>query len=154
MTQPVAHYLKPGPVTRRLMNPVLRAAMALGISVWGGRVLEVRGRKTGAVHRVPVNLLDLDGQQYLVAPRGDTQWARNVRAAEGRLWLLLGHRREERTATELTDADKVPVLRAYLRKWKMETGMFFDGVRPGSSDDEFRRIAPRHPVFVLGPKQD
>jgi deazaflavin-dependent oxidoreductase (nitroreductase family) len=126
------------------------AAMGLGISIWGSRVLEVKGRSTGAPRRTPVNLLELDGHQYLVSPRGDSQWARNVRADNGRLVLVLGHKRDERVARELSDTEKPPVLRAYLRRWKMEVGMFFDGVSADSSDEELLRIAPKHPVFLLG----
>jgi hypothetical protein len=96
-----------------------------------------------------VNLLGFEGREYLVAPRGETEWVRNVRAGGGRLALLVGSRRDERTATELDDADKPAVLRAYLARWKAEVGVFFDGVSADSSDDELLAIAPRHPVFVL-----
>jgi hypothetical protein len=96
-----------------------------------------------------VNLLTLQGERYLVAPRGHTQWVRNLRASgEGR--LLLGPRSESFTAAEVGDEDKVPVLRAYLKRWKAEVGVFFDGVGPDSSEEELRRIAPKHPVFRLG----
>jgi deazaflavin-dependent oxidoreductase (nitroreductase family) len=134
---------------RRLANPLLVAAMRLGISVWGSRVLEVRGRKSGEVRRTPVNLLGYEGREYLVSPRGETQWVRNVRADDGRLVLILGHHRDERTVTELSDEDKPPILRAYLRRWKAEVGMFFEGVGADSSDEELLRIGPKHPVFVL-----
>jgi deazaflavin-dependent oxidoreductase (nitroreductase family) len=147
-------YRKPGAVTRRALNPLLALAMRMGISIWGSRVLEVRGRKSGEVRRTPVNLLTYEGQEYLVSPRGDSQWARNVRADEGRLVLVLGRRHEQRVATELSDDEKPPVLRAYLKRWKMEVGVFFDGVGPASSEEDLKRIAPRHPVFVLSDKQN
>jgi deazaflavin-dependent oxidoreductase (nitroreductase family) len=153
MAETSTHYRKPGPVVRRLTNPFLVVAMRMGISVWGSRVLEVRGRTTGAPRRTPVNLLNFEGREYLVSPRGDSQWARNVRADNGRLVLELGRHRDERTARELSDNEKPPVLRAYLRRWKMEVGVFFDGVSADSSDEELLRIAPRHPVFVLSEKQ-
>jgi deazaflavin-dependent oxidoreductase (nitroreductase family) len=143
------HYRKPGPVTRRMGNPFLVGLMHLGISVWGSRILEVRGRRTGEARRTPVNLLEYEGRQYLVAPRGEAQWVRNVRADDGRLALILGRRRDERTVQELSDAEKIPVLRAYLRRWKMEVGVFFDGVSADSKDDDLQRIAPNHPVFLL-----
>ena len=95
-----------------------------------------------------MNLLDFEGERYLVAPRGETQWARNLRASgEGR--LLVGRRSERFTATELADEEKAPVLRAYLKRWKFEVGVFFDGVGPDSSEDELRAAAPKHPVFRL-----
>ena len=55
------------------------------------------------------------------------------------------------SAHELADADKIDVLRAYLRRWKAEVGVFFDGVGPDSTDEELAAIAPRHPVFLLDP---
>jgi deazaflavin-dependent oxidoreductase (nitroreductase family) len=120
----------------------------LGVSVAGSRVLEVRGRKSGEPRRTPVNLLTLDGVRYLVAPRGHTQWVRNLRArGEGR--LLLGRRAEGFAAVELPDDDKVPILREYLRRWKWEVGAFFGGVGPDAAEDELRRIAPDHPIFRL-----
>ncbi len=143
------HYRRPGWFTRNVLNKSVAGLTRLGISVLGSRVLEVPGRKSGLPRQVPVNLLTFSGANYLVAPRGDAEWVRNVRAAGGHLTLLLGRRRDERTATEVTDADKVPVLRAYLKRWKAEVGMFFDGVGPDSTDEELAAIAPRHPVFAL-----
>jgi deazaflavin-dependent oxidoreductase (nitroreductase family) len=144
-----AGYKQPGFFTTRIMNPLVLVMMRLGLSVWGSRILEVRGRQSGMPRRTPVNLLDIDGRQYLVSPRGDTQWVRNARADGGRLTLVLGRRRDDRIAEELSDSEKTPVLRAYLRKWKMEVGVFFDGVTADSQDEDLARIAPDHPVFVL-----
>jgi deazaflavin-dependent oxidoreductase (nitroreductase family) len=139
-------YQRPGWFTAHVFNPTVAALTRLGVSVAGSRVLEVRGRKTGEPRRVPVNLLTLDGARYLVAPRGHTQWVRNLRArSEGR--LLLGRRSEAFSAVELADGLKPPILRAYLKRWKWEVGVFFDGVGPDSSEDELRRIAPDHPIF-------
>ena len=152
MAEPSTLYRKPGAITRRMMNPVLIAATRMGVSIWGSRVLEVRGRKSGTPRRTPVNLLTFNGREYLVAPRGETQWVRNARADGGRLVLILGRHREERVGQELSDDEKPPVLRAYLRRWKMEVGVFFEGVNAESSDEDLRRIAPRHPVFVLDDK--
>ncbi len=152
MAEPSALYRKPGAITRRMMNPVLIAATRMGVSIWGSRVLEVRGRKSGTPRRTPVNLLTFNGREYLVAPRGETQWVRNARADGGRLVLILGRHREERVGRELSDDEKPPVLRAYLRRWKMEVGVFFEGVSADSSDEDLRRIGPRHPVFVLDEK--
>jgi hypothetical protein len=92
----------------------------------------------------------IDGARYLVAPRGHTQWVRNLRARnEGR--LLVGRRSEGFSAIEVGDDEKPPILRAYLKRWKWEVGVFFGGVGPDSADDELRRIAPDHPVFRIGP---
>jgi hypothetical protein len=96
-----------------------------------------------------VNLLVVDGRSYLVSPRGEGQWVRNVRADGGRLALLLGRHRDEQVAHELPDSEKSPILRAYLRRWKMEVGIFFDGVDADSDEADILRIAPDHPVFAL-----
>jgi deazaflavin-dependent oxidoreductase (nitroreductase family) len=145
-----AHFAnkRPGWFTRRVFNPLVTLPMRLGISVLGSRVLEVPGRRTGQARRTPVNLLVFDGQRYLVAPRGETQWVRNLRASGGGR-LLLGRRGEPFTAVELPDADKPPILRAYLRRWKAEVGVFFEGVGADSSDSELQQAAPKHPIFRL-----
>lgn len=144
-----ARYRKPGWFTQHLLNKLIVWLTRLGISVWGSRVLEVTGRSSGEARRVPVNLLSFDGSDYLVSARGNGQWVRNVRAADGRLDLLLGRRRRHVVATELTDDEKPPVLRAYLRRWKAEVGVFFDGVSSDSTDDQLRAAGPDHPVFIL-----
>jgi deazaflavin-dependent oxidoreductase (nitroreductase family) len=143
------HYKRPDWFTRNVFNRLTSALTRLGVSVWGSRVLEHRGRSTGKLHHTPVNLLTVDGTQYLVSPRGETQWVRNVRYAGGHLVLILGRRRQLCTANEVPEADRVPILRSYLRRWKFETGMFFDGVTPDSTDAEFAAVAARHPVFAL-----
>jgi deazaflavin-dependent oxidoreductase (nitroreductase family) len=121
-----------------------------GVSVLGSRVLAVRGRTSGVWRTTPVNLLDHGGHRYLVSARGEGQWVRNLRAAgTGELWV--GRRTEAFRGRELSDEDKVPVLRAYLTRWKVEVGTFFDGVGPGSSDAEIQAIAGKHPVFEVLP---
>jgi deazaflavin-dependent oxidoreductase (nitroreductase family) len=144
----LARYVEPGWFTRNVFNRLVAGATRLGISVWGSRVLEVRGRRSGEPRRNPVNPLTLDGVRYLVAPRGTTQWVRNLRAA-GEGQLLLGGRRERFSASELADDEKEQVLRAYLRRWKWEVGQFFGGVGPDGPSEELRRIAPDHPVFRI-----
>jgi deazaflavin-dependent oxidoreductase (nitroreductase family) len=143
------HYEEPGWFTKHVFNKAVAGATRLGVSVWGSRVLEVKGRRTGESRQTPVNLLTFDSARYLVAPRGETQWVRNVRAADGRLDLLVGRRRTHYVATELSDEEKIPVMRAYLKRWKAEVGVFFEGVSAKSTDEEIAAIAPKHPVFVL-----
>ena len=118
------------------------------MSVWGSRELRVRGRKSGEWRSTPVNLLSFAGEHYLVAPRGETQWVRNLRVAGGGE-LRVGRRIQGFQATELADADKAEVLRSYLKRWKAEVGVFFGGVGAAASDAELLRIAPDHPVFRL-----
>ncbi|MFC5959639.1 nitroreductase family deazaflavin-dependent oxidoreductase [Streptomyces pratens] len=140
------HVKKPGWFTVNVLNRLVAWLTRRGLSVWGSRVLAVRGRKSGQWRTTPVNLMTLDGAQYLVAPRGHVQWTHNMRAAGGGE-LRLGKNVDSFTATEVADDDKPPLLRAYLKRWKAEVGAFFDGVGPDSSDEELRRIAPDHPVF-------
>jgi hypothetical protein len=97
-----------------------------------------------------VNPLTLDGQRYLVAPRGHTQWVRNLRVS-GAGELRLGRKTEEFVSQEVPDSEKVPILRGYLKHWKWEAGMFFDGKDADSPDAELQAIAPGHPVFRISP---
>ena len=119
-----------------------------GLSIRGSRVLYVRGRSSGQWRSTPVNLLTHAGHRYLVAPRGQTQWVRNLRAAGGGK-LRVGRRVEEFTATELPDERKPEILRAYLALWKFEVGVFFEGVDAQATDAELLRIAPGYPVFLI-----
>ena len=144
-------FQEPGWFTAKVFNPAVAWFTRRGLSVAGSRVLEVRGRKSGEWRRTPVNLLNLEGERYLVAPRGHTQWVRNMRVAGGGR-LLLGKRVEEFRATEVPVEARPPIIRAYLKKWKWEVGAFFDGVGPDSDEAELRRIAPDHPVFRLEPR--
>lgn len=154
MTDTSPYYRRPGWITTKLFSPAVAFLTRRGISVWGSRVLEVRGRTSGEPRRTPVNLLTLDDRQYLVSPRGEGQWVRNARAAGGRVATIVGDRREEWVAQEVDGEAKIPILRAYLARWKAEVGVFFDGASATSTDDELAAIAPRHPVFVLTPVED
>ena len=140
------HYQKPDWFTKHVFNNFVATCTRLGISVWGSRVLHVRGRKSGEWRSSPVNLLTYQGNRYLVAPRGHTQWVRNIRVAGGGE-LVLGGRVQRFRAVEIPDDDKVPLLRAYLKRWSFEVGIFFGGVNAESSDADLRRIAPDHPAF-------
>ncbi len=146
----MTRYEKPDWITKHVANPVIELMTTIGFSVRGSRVLAVPGRTSGRIRTTPVNLLELDGARYLVAPRGETEWVRNVRAA-GRGELRRGRQREVIRVEEIPDDAKPPILRAYLRRWKIETAKFFDGVTAESPETELRRIAPRHPVFQVSP---
>jgi deazaflavin-dependent oxidoreductase (nitroreductase family) len=145
-------YVMPkSPAGRRvneLFNSTVAALTRQGISVWGSRVLYVRGRKSGEWRSNPVNVLTHEGSRYLVAPRGQTQWVCNLRAATGGE-LRVGKKVERFTATELSDEQKPDILRAYLRRWKMEVGVFFDGVTADAPDAKLLEIAPGYPVFLI-----
>ncbi|MBV9936519.1 MAG: nitroreductase family deazaflavin-dependent oxidoreductase, partial [Actinobacteria bacterium] len=141
-------YLAPGWFTRNVFNRFVNWLARRGVSVVGSRELRIVGRSTGAVRTTVVNLLTVDGRRYLVAPRGTTQWVRNLRAA-GVGELRLGRRTEQFSAAEVAEDEKVPILRHYLQKWAWEVGAFFDGVGAKATDEELRRIGPDHPIFRL-----
>ncbi|WP_300612875.1 nitroreductase/quinone reductase family protein [Trebonia sp.] len=141
-------YVAPG-ATTKVFNRAVAGLTRLGVSVWGSRVLSVQGRTSGEWRSTPVNLLAYDGGSYLVSPRGTTQWVRNLRAADGHGELRLGRRAEPFLAIELGDDAKPDVLRAYLKRWKIEVGAFFDGVDANSPEETLRRVAPGYPVFRI-----
>ncbi len=143
--------IQPKGAMTRFFNNSVQFLTRHGISIWGSRVLYVRGRKSGDWRTTPVNPLWHDGSRYLVAPRGHTQWVRNMRVANGGE-LRVGRRVERFTATELADEQKPDVLRAYLKRWKFEVGVFFDGVGPDASDEQLLAIAPGYPVFRITPQ--
>ena len=148
LTTTADRYLEPGWFTRNLFNRLVRRLTRMGLSVRGSRELRVRGRASGEWRSTPVNLLVVDGQEYLVAPRGATQWVRNVRVAGGGE-LRLGRRVEAFSAEELADGDKAAILRPYLELWRAETGVFFDGLDASATDDELVAAGPKHPVFRI-----
>ena len=129
-------------------NELFRLLAELGISVAGTRAIRVRGRKTGKLRGVVINLLTIDGRDYLVSPRGETQWARNARAA-GELELGPRWRSRNVRITELADVDKPELLKRYLHKWFWEVKGHVGGLTPDSTDDELYAAAPTIPVFEL-----
>jgi deazaflavin-dependent oxidoreductase (nitroreductase family) len=145
-TTPGARYVKPAKSTN-VFNESVAWLTRRGISVYGSRVLYVRGRKSGELRSQPVNPLPYQGERYLVAPRGTTQWVRNIRAASGEAELRIGRKVERIRATEIADDDKPELLRAYLKKWAFESGVFFNGLTAKSTDEELRAAAPGYPVF-------
>jgi len=141
-------YITPGWFDRRVFNPLVAFFTKRGLSLMGSRVLSVVGRRSGVRRSTVVNLLPLEGERFLVAPRGHTQWTRNLRAA-ATAELRVGRRVEVVSAREVPDAQKVPVLREYLRRWGWEVGKFFEGIDKGSTDAELAAIAPDFPVFQV-----
>lgn len=146
-------YVAPDWFTSHVFNPIVARCTKWGLSLWGSRILAVPGRSSRVIRTTPVNVLTIDGQRYLVAPRGTTQWVRNVRAA-GHCDLRVGRRVETVDVYELAAADKPKILRAYLRRWNWEVGRFFDGVGPASSDEALLAAGPKHPVFRVETTSD
>ena len=142
-----ALYHKPDWFTRNIFNPTVAVLHRLGLSVQGSQTLAVRGRKSGEMRTNPVNPFELDGRTYLLAPRGTTQWVRNIRVAnEGE--LRRGRKVRHFSAEEVPDSEKLPLLRLYLDKWAWEVKSLM-GIDADASDDTLREVAPRHPAFEL-----
>jgi F420H(2)-dependent quinone reductase len=132
----------------RAGNELIRLLAEAGISIAGTQALRVRGRKTGKARGVVINLLAVDGRDYLVSPRGNTQWARNARVA-GAVEVGPRWRRREVRIAEVADDAKPELLRRYLDRWHWEVKGHVGGLTPQSSSDEFRATAPTIPVFEL-----
>lgn len=129
-------------------NAVFRWLAEAGISIAGTRALRVRGRRTGQWQGVVVNVLSVGGREYLVSPRGDTQWARNARAA-GSVQMGPWWRRREVQAVEVADSAKPEVVRRYLDRWFWEVKNHIGGLTPESTDAELREKTVSIPVFEL-----
>jgi hypothetical protein len=141
------HYDAPT-LVERAGNGLIRWLAEAGISIAGTQALRVRGRKTGKRRGVVINLLTVDGRDYLVSPRGNTQWARNARAA-GVVEMGPRWRSREVRLTDVADDAKPELLKRYLDRWYWEVKGHVGGLTPQSTDDEFRATAPSIPVFAL-----
>jgi deazaflavin-dependent oxidoreductase (nitroreductase family) len=142
-----ALFHKPGWFTRNVFNPFVAGLHKLGLGVAGSATLAVRGRKSGEMRTNPVNPFEIDGRTYLLAPRGTSQWVRNLRVA-GEGELRRGREVRHFRAEEVPDSEKLPLLRLYMDKWAWEVKGFL-GIDADAPDEELRRIAPDHPAFAL-----
>ena len=146
MEEPSSPFAKPSAL-ERTFGSALGWLLKLGVGPSHMRVLEVRGRKSGKVFSLPVDLLAKDGKLYLVAPRGHTQWVRNAEAA-GAVVLRRGSRAQEYRLRALGDAEKPPILKAYLDSFKSEVQRFFP-LPAGSPVEQFAPLVTRYPAFEL-----
>jgi hypothetical protein len=135
-------------LAERAGNQLIRWLAEAGISIAGTRALRVRGRKTGKRRGVVINLLTVDDRDYVVSPRGNTQWARNARSA-GVVEMGPRWRSRQMRIAEVADDAKPEVLKRYLDRWYWEVKGNVGGLTPQSTDDEFRATAPSIPVFEL-----
>ena len=131
----------------RWMNRALSWLAALGLTPSDTVTLEVRGRRSGKVRANIVTWVEVDGQRYLVSPRGEAEWVRNARAAGGEAAIRHRGRRQVRLE-ELPAAQRAPILQPYLKKTAIATRQHF-GLAPDAELAEFTRIAARHPVFRI-----
>jgi deazaflavin-dependent oxidoreductase (nitroreductase family) len=141
-------YARPSGFTK-WMNGVMGALGARGIGPKKMAKLEIKGRKSGVVRSVAVNLLNFDGQRYLVAPRGETEWVRNARAAGEA--VIRRAKSETVTLTEIPVGERPQIIQAYLRENAWATQREF-GVSPKAPINEFEAIAGKHPVFKITPR--
>ena len=135
----------------RGFNRAVRWLADRGLNLAGAQTLTVRGRKTGAPQRIPVNPLRFDGGEYLVAARGHTRWVGNARVTP-LAQLRRGRRRRDVVLVEVPVAERAPIIRAYLDRWGWEVGRFLP---PGlGTDDDVTTISAHAddiPVFAVQP---
>src|SRR6059058_5650621 len=129
----------------RVFNRIYGSLIGLGLGFSYNYLLEVRGRKSGRTYSTPIDLLELNGKRYLVAPRGRTQWVRNAEAA-GEVMLERGASRRRFRIRAVPNEDKPEILKTYLDRFKLAVQRYF-AVPAGSDAGAFREIADRYPVF-------
>lgn len=143
-------YRPPTGVSVRAFNGAVGWLARHGISLYGSAELTVVGRTSGVPQRIAVNPLTVDGERFLIAPRGTTQWVRNLRAAGGRAELRVGRRTESFVGAELADDDPatVGVLREYIRRWGWEVeAMLPEPIKADASVEQLTRVAAQLPMF-------
>jgi len=134
----------------RIFNRVFGFLVGLGLGFKYNYLLQVRGRKSGKIYSTPIDLLELDGKKFLVAPRGLTQWVRNAEAA-GEVTLKKGAARKPYGLRALTDAEKPEILKAYLDRFRKEVQGYFP-IPADSPAEAFRELASGYPAFELIPR--
>jgi deazaflavin-dependent oxidoreductase (nitroreductase family) len=139
-------YHRPTMLTQ-LLNRTMGWLASLGLTPSDTVTLEVKGRRTGAVRSAVVTWVEHEGTRYLVSPRGESEWVRNVRAAGGEAAIRRRGRRSVRLE-EVPAEQRAPIIKAYLGKTAMATKQHF-GVDPKADVAEFGVIAGRHPVFRI-----
>ena len=136
-------------VRDRIGNRIVGVLVSLGLGFSYSYLLEVRGRKSGRVYSTPVNLLKVESKEYLVAPRGRTQWVRNAEAA-GEVVLRKGGRRRTYKLRALSAGEKPPILKTYLDRYRLAVQRYFS-VKAGSPVEAFAPVADSYPAFELLP---
>ncbi|HLW83583.1 MAG TPA: nitroreductase family deazaflavin-dependent oxidoreductase [Candidatus Sulfotelmatobacter sp.] len=146
MTPPLPVFRQPTAV-EKIFNRVFGFLVGLGLGFNYNYLLEVRGRKSGKLYSNPINLLELNGKRFLVAPRGRTQWVRNAEAG-GEVTLKKGRTRLRFRLRPLSDAEKPEILKAYLDRFKSEVQRYFP-VAAGSPPEAFATLLSSYPAFEL-----
>lgn len=139
-------YRRPSRLTRAF-NRAFSWLASLGLTPSDTVTLEVKGRRSGEVRSNPATWVEQGGERYLVSPRGEAEWVRNVRAAGGE--AVLRHRGRRRVRLEEVPAEqRAPILKAYLKKTAISTRQHF-GLQPEAGLEQFEEVAARHPVFRI-----
>jgi deazaflavin-dependent oxidoreductase (nitroreductase family) len=131
----------------RLFNRLFGLLVGAGLGFSYNYLLQVRGRKTGKIYSTPINLLEMNGKKFLVAPRGRTQWVRNVEAA-GEVTLKRGRKQEKFRLRAIPQAERSEILKLYLDRFRQAVQRYFP-VKAGSEAAAFQGIAENYPVFEL-----
>jgi deazaflavin-dependent oxidoreductase (nitroreductase family) len=131
----------------RAFNRVFGFLVGLGLGFSHNYLLQVRGRKSGKLFSTPVDLLELGGKRFLVAPRGRTQWVRNAEAS-GEITLKKGRSLQRFRLRPIPDVDKPEILKAYLDNFKREVQTYFP-VPAGSPAQAFAALVQNYPAFEL-----
>jgi deazaflavin-dependent oxidoreductase (nitroreductase family) len=140
---------RPPTAPERIFNRVLGRLIGWGIGPSHIYLLEVRGRKSGKLYATPVDPVEVAGKRYVVAPRGRTQWVRNAESA-GEIVLRRASNHQRFRVRVLADAEKPPILKAYLDSYKREVQRYFK-VPAGSAAEAFAAVSRDYPVFELLP---
>ncbi len=131
----------------KIFNRSFGFLVGLGLGPSHIYLLEVRGRKSGKLYSTPIDLLKLNGKTYLVAPRGRTQWVRNAEAAR-EITLKKGSTRQKFRLRPIPEAEKAPILKAYLDTFKREVQRYFP-IPAGSPPQAFVELTSSYPAFEL-----
>ena len=134
----------------RAFNRAFGFVVGMGWGFSYNHLLQVRGRKSGKIYSTPIDLLELNGKRFLVAPRGRAQWVRNAEAA-GEITLKRGKLKQRFNFRALSDQDKPEILKAYLDRFKREVQTYFP-VPAGSPSEAFLDLVESYPAFELIPK--
>lgn len=151
MNQQVPAFQEPSPL-ERMFNKAFGILVGLGLGLRHNYLLQVPGRKTARVRSTPVNMLELKGTRFLVAPRGRTQWVRNAEVA-GAVTLKKGWSSRKFRIRPVPNDEKPEILSAYLDRFRLTVQRYFP-VRAGSKPDAFVEVVDRYPVFEVCPSND
>jgi deazaflavin-dependent oxidoreductase (nitroreductase family) len=146
MPQSSIEFMRPSSLDR-IVNRVFGFLVKIGFGLAHNFLLEVQGRKSGRVYATPVNVLTHENKRYLVAPRGDTQWVRNVVVSQ-KATLVRGAKKENVRMRAIADDAKPEILKAYVDRYRLTVQRYFP-IPAGSPLKDFEPLVGRYPVFEI-----